>query len=305
MGKVPYLFCRYTAHIDDELLDASGLTQALTEIQGTYFAHGAKAEREGRKDVVVMRPRQVEIAGETAVTWAIGHVPGQRTVTNYDAANQEIQQRIEADDNIVHTHILALPRLGVMAINDRVSAMHMGARSALSRTRSAFRHMAGGSFTFWFLQPGDVSNVLDQLSLKEYSFTVRRINPTPPGALSAALDASMEAEGIGVYRGVSKPMPGGEMHRDEGVIGQTAELAEGGYGVVGFKGETDAGSVAQIRKPPFSMEKSENIKQMEKEQPLRVFVEDGEDDEVMASVVAELVRFYGGDDASDILEEPA
>jgi len=56
--------------------------------------------------------------------------------------------------------------------------------------------MPGGQFAFWFLQPGDVTAVLEELNLKEYAFTVRTINPHPPGVLSAALDESMRQEGI-------------------------------------------------------------------------------------------------------------
>ncbi|MEE4155577.1 MAG: hypothetical protein V2I27_15565 [Erythrobacter sp.] len=302
MERVPFIFCRYSAQIDDDELGHVGLFQALTDIQGRYLPHGRTAEREGQADVVVMRPRGIDVDGEHVVTWAMGHRPGQRVKTSYDSANQEIKQKVEKDDHIIFSDLIAIPRLGAMAVTDRQSALHMGGKVALSRTRSAFRFMDGGHFAFTFLAPGDVTAMMSALSLKEYSYTVRRINPTPPGVLSAALDSSMESEGIGILRGVAKPMPSGKMEMDEGLIAQTAELAGGGYGVVGFKGETEAGSVAQIRKPAFSLEKSENLKQMEKEQPLRVFVE--EESQILPGVVAELVRFYDNDAATGVSEEP-
>lgn len=300
MQRAPFIFCRYSAQIDDNELSAAGLKQALIDIQGQYLPHGRTAEREGRNDVVVMRPKRDTIGEEDIVTWAIGHRPGHRTKTNYDPVAQEIRQRVQADDHILYSDIIAVPRLGAMAVSDRSSAMHMGGKVALSRTRSAFRFMDGGHFAFSFLAPGDITTMMQALDLKEYSYTVRRINPTPPGVLAAALDSSMETEGIGIMRGVAKPMPGGEMKVDEGLIGQTGQLAGGGYGVVGFKGETDAGSVAQIRKPPFSLEKSENLKQMEKEQPLRVFIEEDDEKDILPSVVGELVRFYGADEKTGI-----
>jgi hypothetical protein len=302
--RTPFIFCRYSAQIDDEELTRSGLLEALSEIQGHYLPHGRKAEEEGRNDVVVMRPRERKIAGEKIVTWAIGHKPGHRVVTSYDAANEVIEDRVRADDHIVRSDIIAIPRLGAMAVTDRQSAVYMGAKVALSRTRSAFKFMAGGHFEFSFLAPGDVTTMMQVLDLEEYSYTVRRINPTPPGALSAALDASMETEGIGILRGVAKPMPGGDMEIEEGLIGQTAELAGGGYGVVGFKGTTEDGSLAQIRKPPFSLDKADNLRQMEKEQPLRVFIEEEDADDILAGVVTELVRFYGGDGSPGISQEP-
>ncbi|MFL6830299.1 MAG: hypothetical protein ACJ8D5_06730, partial [Sphingomicrobium sp.] len=232
--RTPFLFCRYTARIDDEELDASGLTEALNEIQGKFLPHGAKAEREGNKTIVVMRPRKEPIHELDVVTWFVGHRPGHRTVADYDAAAQELSFAIEPDSNIVHTGLIAIPEFGVMAVNDRSNALHMGGRSALSRTRAVFKQVPGGHFDFTFLSPGDIEQVVNALELEEYSYTVRRINPTPPSALADALDASMASEGIGINRGTAKPMPGGVMHAGEGTIGATRDLAGAGYGVVGF-----------------------------------------------------------------------
>ena len=84
------------------------------------------------------------------------------------------------------------------------------------------------------------------------------------------------------------------MERGEGIIGATSDLAGAGYGVLGAKGVTEGGHLAQIRKPPFSMDKKENLEQQEKAQPLRVFFDDElEGDQLIGSVVAELMRFYG------------
>src|SRR5690606_16943942 len=106
-------------------------------------------------DVVVMRPRRDTVEGEEIVTWAIGHRPGHRVTTTYDAAKREIRQRVSPDDHIVYSDVIAIPRLGALAISDRQSAVYMGGRPGLSRTRSAFRFMDGGHFAFWFLTPGD------------------------------------------------------------------------------------------------------------------------------------------------------
>jgi hypothetical protein len=292
-SRTPFLFCRYTARVDDEELDASGLTAALNEIQGTFLPHGAKAEREGTKTIVVMRPRKETIHGEEVVTWFVGHRPGHRTVADYDATAQELKFAVQADTNILHTGVIALPTYGVMAVNDRSNALNMGGKPALSRTRSVFKQMPGGHFDYTFLSPGDIEQVVNSLDLEEYSYTVRRINPTPPSALAAALDASMANEGVGIQRGTARPMPGNSMHAGEGTIGATRDLAGAGYGVVGFKGTTEGGHIAQIRKPPFSLDKEKNLEQQEKEQPLRVVIEsDGEENEIIAAVVAELLRFY-------------
>jgi hypothetical protein len=290
--------------IGEEHLDADGTFEALTEVQGRFLPHGRKAEEENFNSLVVMRPRKLKIGSEDVVTWAIGHRPGQRTLTDYDSQSQEIKQAVQKDTHILYTSMIAVPRIGALAVNDRVNAMNMGAKPALSRTRSVFRHMDEGSFAFWFLKPGDVAAVVDKLDLSEYAYTVRRINPTPPSVLAAALDSSMAREGIGIDRGVAKPLPGETMHSDGGFIEATTDLAGAGYAVLGFKGTTEEGRLAQIKKPPFSLDKKENLRQMEKETPLRVFFEsDNEDDALLASVVAELVRFYDGDDSTDLPQE--
>lgn len=303
---IPFLFCRYVAQIDEELLDADGLQAALTEIQGTYFAQGPTAEKAGNRTLVVMRPRKLTVDAETVVTWAIGHRPGHRTVTDYDRTKQEMKLSVHADTHILHANIIALPRLGVMAVNDRTNALNMGGKPALSRVRAAFNQIENGSFAFQFLQPSDVAGIVKELELKEYSYTARRINPTPPSVLAKAFDATMEQEGIAKQSGILKPAPGASMKAAGGVIEATSDLIGAGYAVAGFKGHTKGGHLAQIRKPQFSMDKAENLKQLEREQPLRVFIEaEREDDTLIASIVAELVRFYGGDDEADVPQELA
>lgn len=306
MGTVPFIFCRYMMQIGEEILDHSGTYGLLSDRQGQFFARGPTAEAEGIRTLVIMRPRQLTIGEEDVVVWAMGHRPGHRTTTDYDSAAQEIKYRVQSDTHILHTEVVAIPRLGAMAVMDRSSALHAAARPSLNRIRAFFRQIDDGAFTYTFLAPGDITQVLDELTLKEYSYTVRRINPTPPSALAEAMHNSLVAEGIAISRGVAVPAAGEEMVRGEGPIGATSDLAAAGYGVIGAKGLTANGRLAQIRKPPFSMDKKENLEQQEKEQPLRVFFDDEEQgDDLIASVVGELVRFYGGDDAPDVPEVSA
>src|SRR3569623_331060 len=258
---VPFIFCRYAMQVGDDTLDASGTLQALIEIQGKFLPHGPKAERDKVNSIVVMQPRRMPIGEEEVVMWEIGHRPCHRTVTDYDATNQKIKLTVEGDTHILYTTMLAIPRLGAMAVNDRVNSLNMDARSALSRTRSVFRQIEGGAFIYSFLERGDVVSFVKQLDLLEYAYTVRRINPTPLSVLAAALDASYAQEGIGINRGVAKPMPGETMHAKEGLIEATTDLAGAGYGVLGFKGKTTSGHIAQIKKPPFDLDKSENLRQ--------------------------------------------
>lgn len=129
----PYVFCRYAIQIDDDLLDAVATVQALNEVQGRFLPHGRKAEQEGNNSIVVMQPSTDNIQGEDVVTWKIGYRAGSRTVTDYDVDGRQLTHQVENDRHIIHTDIVAIPRLGVMAVNDRTNSMHMGAKPALSR----------------------------------------------------------------------------------------------------------------------------------------------------------------------------
>jgi len=291
--------------VDEEPLDTVGQLQALESIKGRLFPHGPKATREDVRDILVMRPRRFAVAEETVLTWSMGHRPGVRRRTRYNAETDTLDRSVNADDHTVFTDFIAVPRLGAMAIDDRVSEEYMGARSALSRLRSAFQNVDGGSFQGRLLAPGDVSAIVEQLDLKEYSYSVRRYNPHTRSALAKQFSEALESEGIFTNRGVAKPAPGSVMKSGEGIIGGTAGLADDGYGVVGFRGITPSGRTAHLPKPKFSTDKDENLREQAKEQRLRVFFEANDDDDLIASVVAELVRFYGDDGTPPIPEVPS
>lgn len=306
---IPFLFCRYQMLVDEEQLDRDGQYEALQSIKGQLFPHGPKATREGVHDILVMRPQKREIEGEQVLTWSVGHRPGVRRKTDYDAAADKLSHSIEHDTHTVYTDFIAVPRLGAMAVDDRVSGEYMGARPAISRLRSAFQNVEDGQFQAWLLAAGDVSAVLKELSLLEYAYSVRRYNPHAPGVLAKRTSDAMAEEGIGTLRGVARPMPGEEMRAAEGHIEGTSELAEAGYGVVGFRGTTDSGHVVHLPKPTFDLDKNKNLKEQEKPQRLRVYFERPEvpDEDMTPSIVRELVRFYDRDvdNAPPILAEPA
>lgn len=303
---MPFLFCRYQMLVDEEMLEAAAQLEALVSVRGQSFAHGAKAEREGVFDTLLMRPRSIEIGAETVLTWSMGHRPGSRRKSSYDADTDELSSAVERDDHTRWTNFVAVPRLGAVAVDDRLSDEHMGALAAISRLRSVFQNVDGGAFQAQLLAPGDVNAVLGELSLTEYSYTVRRYNPHAPSDLARRTSEAMAAEGIGMQRGLVRPAAGEVMHAGEGLIQGTSDLAEAGYGVRGFKGRTAAGHEAQVPKPNFNMERMRNIKQQAKQQRLRVFFErEAADHDVIPGVVAELVRFYDRDGAPHIPEEPA
>lgn len=303
---VPFLFCRYQMLVEEEPLDADGQFAALTEIKGQLFPHGPKAAREGVRDILVMRPRRQEIEGESVLTWSMGHRPGMRRKTEYNAENDQLDRSLTNDEHTVFTDFIAVPRLNALAVDDRLSDEYMGASPALSRLRSAFQNIDGGAFQAWLLAAGDVTGVVETLALTEYSYSVRRFNPHTRSELARRLSEAMAAEGIFTNRGVVKPAPGETMTYGEGLIGGTAGLADDGYGVVGFKGITPAGHHAQIKKPQFSTDKNDNIKQQQKDQHLRVLFErDAAEQDLTASIVAELVRFYDRDEPPAVPDEPA
>lgn len=292
--------------IGEEVLDAAGQFAALTSIKGQLFPHGMKAAREDIRDILVMRPRRHEVGGEVVLTWSMGHRPGVRRKTEYNAETDQLDRSKEHDGHTVFTDFIAVPRVNALAVDDRISDEYMGAKLVISRLRSAFQNVEDGHFQAWLLAAGDVTGVVETLALTEYSYSVRRFNPHTRSALAKRLSEAMAAEGIFTSRGVVRPAPGEVMKAGEGLIAGTAGLADDGYGVVGFKGRTPAGHEAHIPKPSFSTEKENNLKQQAREQRLRVYFErEGYEDDLMPSIVAELVRFYDRDGPIALPEEPA
>lgn len=291
----PYVFCRYLFSVDEEPLDAGAQLVALQDLQGQFFAHGPTAEREGRHDTVIMRPRGFEINGEPVISWSVGQRTDSRIGVKYDERGDKLQF-VQIDNGTVrYNDFVAIPRLGVMAVDDRTGDRHIGARSVIARLRSVFRNIEGGSADVAMTTTSaDVERALQQWDLREVSFKVRPTNPHSPDELSKMMSDALRQEGIGTLRAVARPQAGAEMRPNDGPLDQARSLSDAGYGQIGVRGVMADGNVAYIPRPHFEDERTRNQRIQAKPRELRVYVEtEGDtDEESFLSAAASLIGFY-------------
>ena len=127
---VPFLFCRYQFLINEELLDGHGQLRSLIDLQGRFFTHGLRAEREGLFDSVVMRPRRIDIDDREAIYWSVGQEIGMRDAYQYDMGHDQLKLTSIDDPSIRYSDFISIPSLGVLAVDDRTGESHMGGRAA-------------------------------------------------------------------------------------------------------------------------------------------------------------------------------
>ena len=296
----PYLFCRYCLLQGEEPLNARGQLVALQELQGQPFPHGPTAEREGRHDTVIMRPRRFRLGDERVLTWSVGQLLDTRVGVQYDDEGDRIVSVPIDDRTIRYNDFVAVPRLGVLAIDDRTGGNHLGAKAAARRMQSAFKNLEEGVAEIMMtVSPADLDRALDQWDLLQVHFKVRPANPHAQDELSQQLSDAMASEGIGALRGTATPASAKEpMRIDEGPLAQAYTLAQDGYGQIGVRGVTPDGHVATIPRAEFKKERARNQRIQEKARGLRVHIEtDGDTDDESFVAVAEALRdFYGRDD---------
>lgn len=144
-GAIPFLFCRYELVVDDDPLDARAQLVSLKELQGKYYPYGPKAEREGKFDSIVMRPRSFTLDEKMVLTWSIGQLVGQRLSVQYNIKEDDISRQYHKDDSLRYADFVAVPELGVLAVDDRLGETRLGGRAATNRFCSVFRQIDGGN----------------------------------------------------------------------------------------------------------------------------------------------------------------
>ncbi len=291
----PYLFCRYSFLVDEEVLDLRGQLSALQDLQGQFFANGPKAEREGRYDTVIMRPRLIEVSKEKVLVWSVGQKIEMRVGVRYNSTSDKLDFVDINDDTVRYNDFIAVPRLGVLAVDDRSGERHINAKGAIARLRSSFRNIDGGAVNVAMTTtPADVDHALNQWDLQEVTFKVRPINPHSDDELSRQLSEAMKKEGIGTIRAAVRPQTGHKMRPNEGPLDQALSLTEDGYGQIGVRGVMPDGHVASIPRPDFEEERSRNQRIQAKPRQLRVYVEteNDSDNESFINASMALVNFY-------------
>lgn len=291
---VNYLFCTYRIEIDDENIEGPAEFALISENQGGEFAHGR--ERDGFQaqtlctDPIIFRP-----AGFRAHSFEIGFKPGVRMRQEYDDVSKRKVRELVRDAHTKFGHVVTVPALGAMAIRDRASDDMIGSVQTIGVLKSFVRGVSEGNGQIDLIHASeeDLIHALDTWEVHEYSYTARPLNPTG-GDLAKLRSAMYEQENVWQESGKIKAPPGESLRREEGTLGQTFQLYEGGYAQIGFKGETEDGHEASIPKQPFYQEKKKNLRVREvRPQYLRIsFEREDADDDVTLDVARSLVRFY-------------
>lgn len=290
-----YIFCHYRMSVDDEDLDGTAQLQLLSEVQGNEFDYG-RVRQGVQPSALAMAPAAIDIDGVPGFTFWVGYRPGVRTRVTYDSARRVIGRTVEQDDHIKSTHVVAVPRLRVLAIEDRAGDENIPALAGLRALRAIVRSFGDGQgeLDIVHVTDADVRRALDEWALTEYMYTVRPLNPINHTDRAERRSEAYKAEGIGKESGRVWPMEGQTMEPNDGVIAETRDLVDVGYGQNGLRGLTPEGHEAHIPKPPFHMERQRNLAERDKPRLLRVLIEPDEAGTDTSLIVGRaLVGFYG------------
>ena len=293
--NTPFVFCRYRIFIGEQSLNVQGQSQFLQEVQGNEMPYGRRRDDRPQSSALVMMPSQFEANGEICLTWSVGIRAGVRVQNSYDSSAMEITEALINDPHIDFTRILALPRHGVMAIEDRSSGGHISAKQAISAFRTVVfhAHPGEGSFEISHGNPQDIKRWLDEWDLKEYSYTISPLNPISASDLAEKRSDAMKQENIARDLGKVQPPEGQSMQPAGGIIEETNELVEVGYGQRGFRGRTTDGHLAHVQKPKFFDDQHKNLEEQLKQQFVRVlFGTDDFDQPLDHQIVSALRSFY-------------
>lgn len=292
----PFLFCRYVITVKDEKVNDRAQYTLLSELQGQAVAHGDKAEEEKNYDTLLMRPTRQKADGRECYFWSVGVTIKQRLRAKYDRPKDQIKLELVNDGSVRFNDFIAVPSLGVLAVDDRAGELHLGGKAAINRFRSVIRSHEDADLKVAFeATPAEVRKALSSWSLSKVAFTLQPNNPRPVSRLAQELSNQFKRDGIGRLTGSVIPAEGSHMTmHNEGFIAAASGLVDAGYGQMSVAGRTSDGLDAEIKKPPFNSDVLKNEKIQEKPRELRVFVDDEglNESEINKMAAQALIRFH-------------
>lgn len=294
-------FLRYQIIVDDEILDAVGQRSFFIDNQGQPVPYKSWGAEQDDSSIRIMEPQAKTVSGRKVISTLIGLQPGVRTVVGYDAANQQRTRANTPDTHIKTAHLVLIPDLNAIAIQDRSNDLCIPASTATRVLRAIIRGFHGNDsdFSFVRLSNAEIRAAMEQWSLTEYSYTIRPLNPVSLSDLTNLRSDKMKDENIARESAKLRAEEGEAMVPNGGPIAQTQEMVEEGYGQNGFAGITPDGHRGQIPKPHFFMEKEKNLKEQAKPRPVRMVFEvddhDVDEHDLAPTVANALVNFFDPD----------
>lgn len=294
MGKrVPYIFCRYQIDSDGEVLDAPGQRAFFTENQGQAQTHATRADRQDA-NALIMEPLDVEAEEHTAISFHVGYQPGYRRKVGYNSETQQRTTDIVQDDHIKSAHVVVIPELGCMAIEDRVGEDRVGHETAIRALRSITKAVLDASeLNVIHLNDGEVRAIVGAWELIQYDYVMRPLNPVRLSDFNEMRSEAMKQDRVALDAGKLRPVEGETMVANGGTISQVQEVVDAGYAQNGLRAVTPFGNEARVPKPRFHMDKAKNFAEREKPRFLKIMFDADEGREPdSAGIAATLVRFY-------------
>lgn len=293
--SVPYVMCRYQMTMNDNPMSSSEQFEFLQQVRGTLVSHRKSEPNIGNADTLVMRPKKLKVGRYNVLTWDVGQELSGRSEAKYDRDNDEVQHVWSDGEAVRYATFVAVPRLGAVAVNDRLSDIFLGAAAGVARFKTIVRNTVDGA-DITITQSAthaDSRKAIATWTLDRFEYVVRPFNPHPrdPGRI---LSEIMARDNIGVLQGKAIPAAGRRMESNEdGYIEEVVGLSTAGYGQFGMRGRTPEGREVALKKPKFDLDKDKNESAQASPHQLRVFLDQqqNEQDEHIEAAKT-LIEFY-------------
>jgi len=220
--------------VEDEELEAQAQLVAIKELQGQFFPSGPKAARDNLFDTILMRPRSFKLDDEDATqvfTWSVGNSIHARIRVTYDKKQDDLNRQLQADnDSIKYSDFVAVPSVGVFAVDDRSGEEFMGGSAAAHRFRALFRQIDEAEAV---VTPAadheDFQRALKRWKVTTFSFTIKPFNPHPPSDLAKKLGEELRKRQVKRAHGEWQAEENKGLKPDD-EMKAIVDLAEAGYG---------------------------------------------------------------------------
>jgi hypothetical protein len=123
-----------------------------------------------------------------------------RTTTKADKTKDELTDEVVETDEVRHTKFVAVPGLGVFAVDDSISDRSLGARSAVGRFEAIVETLAGKDYEVRVAFAGtaeDAQRALDTWTLDQFSLHGPTIQPNTPPTRRASTGSIPGGEHVG------------------------------------------------------------------------------------------------------------
>ena len=294
MARSALILARYKLATDNRALSLREQIDLLAVLKDAQpISYRTSEPTDENRDTYVIGPKSGTRYGENYLTWQVCRDISYRQVRRPDRKSQTVEVDFENTDDCELARIVAIPRLGVLAVEDGTGEGQLGGWPALRRFAAIVDEHSLAEFEAEPAgTPQDLKKAIDTWDLEKFSFQARPFNPHPsnPGQI---LSDMLQADGVGELRAIAITREGANIKpKEDGIVQEAIGLADKGYATYGMTGRTPSGAEAIVKKPPFSHNRNKNMESLRGPQQLRVYIEADKEDARIAKIVDVLVEFF-------------